>query len=118
MNNIIKLVPSKKNQPVVSADLFTAPNNVAPVDFIKSCFYLPVDVLTSDQFKVEPIKLTTGEEFRQFVRSEEAGNWLIVPEGARYVMLFAAKQLGVSCRLVKATDKKIMIVKLWYGDKS
>lgn len=116
MNNVIKLVPSKKNRPVTSGELFDPPTAVTPDEFIRNSFYLPVDVLTSDKFKIESIKITSGQELRNFVATEEADKWSIVAEGASHNMLWVAKQIGVSCRQILATGEKIMVVKLWYGD--
>lgn len=90
----------------------------ASLDFIRTSFYLPVDVLQDERFKVEKIVVVSGTAFRQFVREPEASKCKIVGEGATPAMLQYAKQLGVSCRAIRATNERIMVVKLWYGNEA
>jgi hypothetical protein len=108
---------TKKQQPVTCRSLTADGHVIMPLAFIMNSFYLPVDVLTSTDYKVESIKQCTGAEFRQFMESDEFDDWTVTTEGATKHMLFAAKQVGVSCRKVLETGKKVMIAKLWYGER-
>jgi hypothetical protein len=106
----------KKKQPVTCRSLTADEHVIMPLAFITNSFYLPVDVLTSPDYKVEAIKQCTGAEFHEFMESDESDNWTVTTEGATKHMLFAAKTVGVSCRRVLETGEKVMIVKIWYGE--
>jgi hypothetical protein len=84
-------------------------------DFLESSFYLPIQVLKNDRFKIEPIKVTSGAEFMKFMQSEEHRKFSIRFEGCNIDMIANAKQVGVSARQVIDTGEKILVVKLWYG---
>lgn len=107
---------SKKQKPVISADIAADNVRIPPLAFIMNSFYLPVDVLTDTDYKVEAIKQCTGWEFQQFMESKAADDWVITVEGATKHMLFAARTVGVSCRYVRETGLRVMIAKLWYGE--
>lgn len=85
------------------------------LSFLRNSFYLPVQVLKDDRFKVEPIKVTTGKEFEEFCNSSLSCEFQIQHEGCNMWMLYAAKQVGVSARQIVATGEKILVCKLWYG---
>ena len=86
------------------------------LDFLRTSFYLPVQVLRDGRWVVEPIKVVTGEEFASFIDDEDlTANWTVKVEGATKQMLTNSKFVGLSARCEKATGKRTMLCKLWYG---
>jgi len=84
-------------------------------DFLFNSFYLPVQVLKDEHVKIEPIKVTTGEEFMEFMRSDEFNKFAVRFEGCSIDMVANAKQVGVSARQILKSGEKILVCKLWYG---
>lgn len=88
-------------------------------DYMTNSFYLPKALLRHGGWLVAPIKVITGDQFRQLARAAgldctDAVN--LCYEGATYNMLVASTSVGISERTNLATGKKYLICKAWQGD--
>lgn len=94
------------------------PETVHPdmeLEFISTSFFLPREVLHSNHWIIEPIKVISGEEWQE--TKEEVLKVARVhydPDSAKIIA--AAKHLGVSVRRHIATGDVFVVIKLWYGN--
>lgn len=84
------------------------------IDFIFHSFYLPVQVLKSPLYRIEPIQVIEGEDFRSVINNGAPGE-LIVWEGCCLRMLENARQVGISRRHILSSGQRIAVCKIWYG---
>lgn len=85
-------------------------------EFIAKAFFLPKEILHSAVWKVEPIKICTGVEWRQaekFLRKQPHTTITLEPSSEEIIA--AARNLGVSVRRHAITGETFVVVRLWYG---
>lgn len=80
------------------------------LQFMKSSFYLPVDVLKAPNWKVSPIEVLPGAKFaNQFSGTKNlhcAEEW---------ELLVDAKFVAISQRYNRVTKTYYYVAKIWYG---
>jgi len=85
------------------------------VDFIFHSFYLPVQVLRSPLYSINPIVVMSGEQFLSAEATMKLDQKLMVYEGCCPRMLYNAKQVGVSVRHILSSGQRVAVCKIWYG---
>lgn len=88
------------------------------LDFIRSSFYLPLEVLRDSRFAIAPIRVITGDQYSILAKLSAAGDCATIGltnDGASKRMLENAKQVGISERTIAATKETILVAKIWYG---
>lgn len=98
-----------------SSSLMATENPGQVLQFMKTSFYLPVDILKNGNWHVMPIKVITGDEFkRQWFRDIGADREIHCVESPD--LLFASNYVAVSQRYCHPTGKTYYVCKLWYGE--
>lgn len=98
-------------------------------DYMNNSFFLPFDIIKKGSWKVEPIRVISGSDFRTVVAMHAARELRLeasigmksvklVYEGANKHMLLAAKKVGVSERYNLMTDTTVLVCKIWYGNSN
>lgn len=96
-----------------SSSIMEAVHSPAQVDeFMKTSFYLPVDILKDERWQVMRMEVITGEEFRLSHVLYNPGN-LHCTESI--TLLDQARFVGVSNRWNKAERRMYGVAKIWYG---
>lgn len=97
-----------------SASVMTAELTPAQIDeFMKTSFYLPVDVLQCDRWDVLKPGVITGKEFKLARTLHMADTSLHCLESV--TLLDQAQHVGVQERWNKKEGKMYMVAKIWYG---
>lgn len=87
-------------------------------DYMQNSFYLPKALLRDSNWRVEPIKMLTSDQFVQLdaaAKNSFNDEVNLCYEGATYNMLASGGLVGVSERTNLTTNKKYLICKAWQG---
>ena len=101
---------SSKNSTTLMAAEFS-PDQVD--EFMKTSFYLPVDVLKDDRWQVLRAAVITGKEFQLARTLHMNGTTLHCLESV--TLLDQARYVGVQERWNKKEQRMYMVAKIWYG---
>lgn len=96
---------SKGSSAIMTADV--TPEQVA--QFMRTSFYLPVDILKSKDWRVYPITVHSGSRFGQLYSRDE------VHCLEDYYLLRTANFVAVSSRWNPETNEQCYVAKIWYG---
>lgn len=80
--------------------------------FMKTSFYLPVDILKNTDWQVGPIEVISGAAFDWQWENDLTGEIHCVES---LELLRKAQFVAVSQRYHKATGRTFYVCKLWYG---
>lgn len=80
--------------------------------FMRTSFYLPVDILQHPDWQVKPIHVMTGKEFYNLCYNQTA----YCVEDQR--LLCSANLVAVSVRRNKKTGERHQVAKIWYGSEA
>lgn len=84
-------------------------------DFIFNSFYLPQEVLCSNEYQISKIQVLTGTEFGKLMETTYKDCKYVEYEGCTEELVRVAWYVGVSARYHKKLRSNIIVVKLWYG---
>jgi len=78
--------------------------------FMRSSFYLPVNILKHQEWQVYPIEVMTGEQFKHAYG--DAANLHCLEE---FELQVTARFVAVSSRRHLLTRERFHVSKIWYG---
>lgn len=80
---------------------------------MESSFFLPLDILAVESYKVSPIFVLNGHDFAKLY--DQLVDESSIHCDCDYFLLAYAKSVGVSLRINKKTGQRHTVLKLWYG---
>lgn len=87
-------------------------------EFIAKAFFLPKEILCSSKWKIETIRVCSGEEWKSAKKWLMSSGAHICYDPNSEAIIDAAKNLGVSIRKHTISGETFVVVKLWYGEAS
>lgn len=102
-------------QATVSTDIYAEMPDDFHWDLMKHSFYLPVDMLQRLDWLIEPVKVITGKQFNEWLKSFGASYSSRVHCDTSYHICSKAIYVGVSRRHNHRTKDTYYCCKVWYG---